>query len=140
VVDASPLIAAFDTADPEHAACRQALHAVGHAVVSPVVLAEVDYRLTTGISPQAALVALRYIADKVAAGRFEVPDVGGHLHAAHTVAETYIDFPLGLADAMNVVLARAFRTDVIVTLDRKHFRAITPLTGHRGFRLLPDDL
>jgi predicted nucleic acid-binding protein len=140
VVDAGPLIAAFNDQDSEHLACRKALKSVGHAVISPVVLAEVDYRLMTGISPRAAQTALRYIADMAAVGRFEVPEVGPHLHAAHAVAETYLDFPLGLADAMNVVLAREFRTEVMVTLDRKHFRAITPLTGHAAFRLLPDDL
>lgn len=98
-----------------------------------------DYRLMTGISPHAALSALRYIADKVAAGRFEVPDVGNDLHAAYSVAQRYVDFPLGLTDAMNVVLARDFRTDVIATLDRRHFRAVTPLTGEDAFLLLPDD-
>jgi predicted nucleic acid-binding protein len=138
-VDAGPLIAAFNDQDSEYLACRKALKSIGHAVISPVVLAEV-YRLMTGISPRAAQTALRYIADMAAVGRFEVPEVGPHLHAAHAVAETYLDFPLGLADAMNVVLAREFRTEVMVTLDRKHFRAITPLTGHAAFRLLPDDL
>src|ERR1035441_2892094 len=50
------------------------------------------------------------------------------------------DYPaIGLADAMNVVLAREFRTDVIATLDRRHFRMIRPLTRHEAFRLLPDD-
>lgn len=46
---------------------------------------------------------------------------------------------LARADAMNVVLAREFRTDVIATLDR-HFRMIRPITGHDAFRLLPDDV
>lgn len=140
IVDAGPLIAAFNAADPAQFACRQALRTLGHAVISPVVLAEVDYRLMTAVSPEAAQTALRYIADKVAVGRFEVPSISEHLHAVHSVAQTYIDFPLGLADAMNVVLARYFRTDVIVTLDRKHFRAITPISGHPSFRLFPDDL
>jgi predicted nucleic acid-binding protein len=51
------------------------------------------------------------------------------------------DYPaIGLADAMNVVLAREFRTDVIATLDHRHFRAIRSLTSHSALRLLPDDL
>ncbi len=41
---------------------------------------------------------------------------------------------------MNVVLAREFRTDVIATLDYRHFRMIRPLTPHDVFRLLPDDI
>jgi hypothetical protein len=51
------------------------------------------------------------------------------------------DYPqIGLADAMSVVLAREFRTDVIATLDRRHFRTIRPMTRHGTFRLLPDDV
>jgi hypothetical protein len=41
---------------------------------------------------------------------------------------------------MNVVLAREFRTDVIATLDRRHFRMLHPMTKHEAFRLLPDDI
>jgi uncharacterized protein len=41
---------------------------------------------------------------------------------------------------MTVVLAREFRTDVIATLDRRHFRLIRPMTRHDAFRLLPDDV
>jgi hypothetical protein len=43
VVGAGPLIAAFNAADPEHAVFRQALRALGHAVISPIVLAEVNW-------------------------------------------------------------------------------------------------
>ena len=41
---------------------------------------------------------------------------------------------------MNVVLAERYETDGVLTLDRRDFRAIRPLTGHKAFRLLPDDL
>ena len=41
---------------------------------------------------------------------------------------------------MTAVLAREFRTDVIATLDRRHFRMICPMTRHDAFRLLPDDV
>ena len=48
------------------------------------------------------------------------------------------DYPqIGLADAMNVVLAREFRTDVIATLDRRHFRMIRPMTRHGTFPAAP---
>ena len=52
--------------------------------------------------------------------------------------QTYPD--IGLTDAMNVVLAREFRTSSILTLDVKHFRMIRPLTAHPAFQLLPFDL
>ncbi|MFD3657369.1 hypothetical protein [Streptomyces sp. NPDC058620] len=41
---------------------------------------------------------------------------------------------------MNAVLAEAYETEYILTLDRRDFRAVRPLTGHKAFRLLPDDL
>jgi predicted nucleic acid-binding protein len=47
---------------------------------------------------------------------------------------------LDLADAVNVALAEEYETDVVLTLDRRDFRAVLPLTGHKAFRVLPDDL
>ena len=82
--------------------------------------------------------ALEYIAGRVAAGRWEVPAIAAVLLAAHTVLGDYPQ--IGQADAMTVVLAREFRTDVIATLDRRHFRIIRPMTRHDAFRLLPDDV
>src|SRR6266704_5598402 len=69
---------------------------------------------------------------------WEVPGIAPMLLAAHAVLGDYPQ--IGLADAMNVVLAREFRTDVIATLDRRHFRMIRPMTRHDTFRLLPDDV
>ncbi|WP_370592640.1 hypothetical protein [Streptomyces sp. NBRC 109706] len=47
---------------------------------------------------------------------------------------------LDLADAVGVVLAHRYRTDRVLTLDRRDFRAITPLTpGFESFRILPTD-
>ena len=81
---------------------------------------------------------LGYAAGRVAAGRWEVPQIGPLLLAAHAVLD---DYPaIGLTDAMNVLLAGEFRTDVIATLDHRHFRMIRPLTPHDAFRLLPEDI
>lgn len=55
--------------------------------------------------------------------------------AASTTASSWI-----FADAMGVVLADRYRTDEIFTLDRRDFRAVTPLTrGIDAFRILPAD-
>ena len=102
------------------------------------MLTEFDYLVTTRQGPGPAAAALQYIAGRVAAERWEVPGIGPLLLASH---EVLADYPaIGLADAMNVVLAREFRTDVIATLDRRHFRMLRPLTKHDAFRLLPDDI
>ncbi len=47
------------------------------------------------------------------------------------------DFPLGGVDASVAVLADRVGTDLIVTLDRRHFGALRSAKG-RPFRLLPD--
>jgi len=53
------------------------------------------------------------------------------------LVERYGDFRLGTADASIAVLAERLDTDLIITLDRRHFGAIKMPSG-RTFRLLPD--
>jgi predicted nucleic acid-binding protein len=140
VGDTGALLAFYFADEPDHAACRKALKSVGHLVVSPLVLAELDYLASTGVSPKAAMEVLEDILDRQATGRFEVPEVGQHLAAARVVMKRHAALNIGLTDAVNVALAAEFRTDVIFAVDRRHFRAIRPLTDHAAFRLLPDDL
>ncbi len=138
VADTSALIAFFNKTDKHHSEVRNGIAQVGHLVVSPCVLTELDYLVATREGPPAAGAIVRYVASRVAAGRWEVPPIGPLLLAAHAVLE---DYPaIGLADAMNAVLARECRTDVIATLDHRHFRFIRPLTPHSAFRLLPADV
>jgi hypothetical protein len=54
------------------------------------------------------------------------------------LVERYADFPLGAVDASVVVLADRLETDLIVTLDRRHFGAVQSPAGRR-FRLLPQE-
>jgi len=138
IADTSALIAFFNKTDKHHSTTRKGIAQVGHLIVSPCVLAELDYLVFTRHGPPAAGAIVRYVAGRVAAGRWEVPGIGQLLLAAHAVLS---DHPaVGLADAVNVVLAREFRTDVIATFDQRHFRTIRPLTPHSHFRLLPDDV
>lgn len=138
VADTSALIALFNQTDKHHESVRRGIAEAGHLVVSPCVLTELDYLIATRQGPPVAGAIVRYVASRVAAGRWEVPGIGLLLLAAHAVLEDYPS--IGLADAMNVVLAREFRTDVIATLDHRHFRVIRPLTPHSAFRLLPADV
>ena len=138
IADTSALIAFFNETDAHHGVVRAGIAQTGHLVVSPCVLTEFDYLVATRQGPGPAAAALDYIAGRVAAGRWEVPAIAPMLLAAHSVLGDYPQ--IGLADAMTVVLAREFRTDVIATLDRRHFRMIRPMTRHDAFRLLPDDV
>ncbi|MDQ8701124.1 PIN domain-containing protein [Streptomyces sp. LHD-70] len=143
IADTNALYRLLDPKLTGHEEHREALAAIGHLIVSPMVLAELDYLITARGGPRQALTAARFIERHVATRRFEVPPVAEHLSTAIAVAEGYADADggkgIGLTDAMNVALAAAYRTEAIFTTDR-HFRMARPLTGHKAFRLLPDDL
>ncbi|MFE4828104.1 PIN domain-containing protein [Streptomyces sp. NPDC056672] len=140
IADTSALLSVFNRNDAEHHACRKARAGIGHLVISPMVLAELDYLVTTRISADAALRVLDHIMEEVDVRRYEVPEVSPHLRSARALMSRHKDMEIGLTDAMNAALAAEFRTDAVFTLDRRHFRVIRPLTGHQSFRLLPDDL
>ncbi|WP_411084076.1 PIN domain-containing protein [Streptomyces sp. cmx-18-6] len=143
IADTNALYRLLDPRLAGHESHKEGLAAISHLIISPFVLAELDYLITTKAGPRQALKAARFIEHNAATRRFEVPSVGAHLSAAIAVAEGYVDADsgkgIGMADAMNVALAAAYRTEVIFTTDR-HFRMVRPLTGHMAFRLLPDDL
>ncbi|GII92104.1 type II toxin-antitoxin system VapC family toxin [Sinosporangium siamense] len=141
IADSSGVIAASDRRVSEHAECLRVLNQAGLVVVSPLVLAEVGHiagkRLGKG--PRAAI--LDFIVTQVRRMRFVVPETDiSVLERAIRVQRRYAGLNLDLADAVNVALASVYRTDVLLTLDRRDFRAVRPLTGHKAFRLLPDDL
>lgn len=138
IADTSALIALFNSADRHHKAVRAGIAQVGHLIVSPCALAEFDYLVASRNGPQQARSALAYINGRTATGRWEIPPVSSGLVAAHALLGDYPE--IGLTDAVNVVLAYENRTDVIATLDRRHFRMIRPLTSHDSFRLLPADV
>lgn len=137
IADTSALIALFNATDKQHDPVRTSIAQVGHLVISPCVLTEFDYLISTRSGPHMARSLLAYINGRTATGRWEIPPIGNGLVAAHTLLGDYPQ--IGLADAMNVVLAHEFRTDVIATLDQRHFRMVKPLTRHDSFRLLPYD-
>ncbi|WP_055563155.1 PIN domain-containing protein [Streptomyces atriruber] len=143
IADTNALYRLFTPKDPRHAAHRAALAHVGHLVVSPMVLTELDYLLTERVGARASMTALDFIARQAEARRFEIPDTAPHLRGAMAVMRGYGDAAggkgVGLADAMNVALAAAFRTADMLTSD-VHFRMMRPLTARGAFRLLPDDL
>ncbi len=108
-----------------------------------MVLAELDYLLTSRVGASVAINALDFIARQAEARRFEIPDTAPHLRSAIAVMRGYADADggagVGLTDAMNVALAAAFQTADLFTTDR-HFRMMRPLTGQPAFRLFPEDL
>ena len=115
MLDTSGLLAAIDGSQRQHAEAAAAIReSSGPLLLSPFVLAELDYLLSTRVS-QAAAVAL---LDQVATGAYrlepmEADDIGRALE----IVQQYSDLQLGLADASLVVLAERHDTHDILTLD-----------------------
>lgn len=141
IADTSGVIAASDRNAPEAAACQAVLREAGTVIVSPLVLAEVDHLAKVRFGSSARRTIITFILAQVGRMRFQVPHTSSHiLETAHAVQQRYAGLDLDLADAVNVALAAEYRTDAVLTLDRRDFRAIRPLTPHKAFQLLPDDL
>ncbi len=141
VGDTSGLVAALNASDPEHEAARSAMRQAALTVVSPLMILEIEHITTRNIDRRAAYVVHDWLLSQERTGRLTIPQLSADtLRKARLVQNRYAALRLDLTDAANVVLAEAYGTEMILTLDRRDFRAITPLTGHHAFRLLPDDL
>lgn len=102
-------------------------------MVSPYVVAELDYLLATRHGVEAELAVL----EELAGGAWMLATFDAEaLDAARSIIDRYRDQQVGVADASLVVLAERMRTRRILTLDRRHFEVIRPQRGGR-FSLLP---
>ncbi len=139
ICDSGGLIAAYDQADPDGPAVRELLDAeAGALVVSPFVVAEVDYLLLSRSGVQAEFALLDDLAD----GVYQVAEfTAADAKCAAALARKYTDLKLGIADAHTMCLARPERyaTRRILTFDDRHFRAVKPPQGG-VFTILPTDL
>ena len=133
ILDAGPLLASLDRRDPDHLRSAEVLRRRDLELVIPtLVIAEVAHFAASRLGPrgEAAFVrSLPYLS-------VEEPHPEDWSLIADLV-ERSADFPLGTVDASITVLADRLDTDLIVTLDRRHFGAIRSPRG-RSFRLLPE--
>jgi len=136
IVDASALFAALDEAEHKHEQVVTALASAQQPIVlSPFVLAELDYFLVRHLGVTVELAFLAEVArGTYELAAFETEDVG----RAHDVIARYSDLRIGVTDASIVVLADRYGTDRVLTLDERHFRALRTLDG-KPFTLLPAD-
>ena len=134
IVDTSALLAFFDRSEPDHAAVTELFTSTTESlIVSPFVVAELEYLVATRLGSDAELAVLR----ELAGGAWDIATIGlEDLVAATAVIERYADQRIGVADASSVVLAARHRTRTIATLDRRHFGVLRPTTGGR-FTILP---
>jgi predicted nucleic acid-binding protein len=126
VADTSVLLAAFNRRDDRH---RDGIDAFGRArmlVLSPLVLAELDYLLHQQASEKEALEAVSRLRALVATGYARIPAVDGRLLGeAESVQRDYMGQAIGLTDAVNACLAWRLQQPTILSFDN-HYLIIAP--------------
>jgi predicted nucleic acid-binding protein len=136
VLDTGGLYAALDANEALHGRTVAALVAARPPrLLSPFVLAELDYLVGTRVGHEAQLA----LADEVARGVYQLaPITADHIARARRVMDRYADLRIGLTDASVVVLAIEHKTVDLLCTDERHFRALRG-PGGRPFRLRPAD-
>jgi predicted nucleic acid-binding protein len=135
LLDTSGLLAALDSAQRAHAESASSLAAATPPLLlSPLVLAELDYLVANRVGHQArASLLVEVERGALRLQPFSATDVRG----AIAVIERHADLGISLADASIVVLAARHKTQNVLTLDERHFRVLS--ANGKPFRLLPAD-
>ncbi len=122
IVDTSALIAAYNPDEKVHAEVISLIaNHDGLLVVSPLVLAELDYMIQSRFGPEPDIQAMLDIAS----GAFTIATLdAADIKKAVRISERYLDTPIGLTDASLVVLADHYEDDTILTTDFKHFSTV----------------
>ena len=134
VVDTGAIVALVDADDKHHAAVRAIFDEQPDAWVLPwSILPEVDYLLANHVGVRAQQAFL----DDLSSGVFDV-EWGGEadLGRAAELHRRYRSLRLGLVDASVISMAERLGAQAIVTLDLRHFGAVS-IKGRP--RLLPRD-
>ena len=137
LLDTSGILAALFPDQDHHQQCANVLlNARAPLILSPFVLAEVDYLVSKKAGVEIALRILKDVGRQAyALAPFQASDV----EKAHAVISKYRDLEIGLADASIVVLSQRHNTHELLTLDERHFRVLAGADS-KPFRLLPADL
>jgi uncharacterized protein len=136
ICDTGGIISGLIANQPHQEECLAAINGADRLIVAPLVLCELDYIVTKRHGDNiAARVLARLAEPEYEIATFDSTD----LLAALDVMRTYEDLSIGLTDASLVILAKRYKTNVILTLDQRHFRAMRGLNG-RHFKLLPFDM
>lgn len=133
VVDTGPLYAVVDADDQDHQVCLAALEMPGLSLFVPaMVVAEATYLVGKRLGPMIEAEFLNGLSDLSV-----IAPTSDDWRYISELVKQYRDFPLGGTDASVIALAERLDTDVIITLDRRHFTAVRPRYA-AAWRLLPD--
>ena len=124
VLDTGPLLAALDSADPDHVRCADLITGAREDLVLPaLVMAELDYWCDKRLG---AAVWIEFL-DDVLAGAYRVePPTAVDLARCRELQSTYLDLRLGVTDASVIALVERLGEAKVATLDRRHFAAVRP--------------
>lgn len=134
IVDTGVLLAAADSADPDHEACAALVTSESESLLaSPLVIAEAAYLVGRQLGAQAEATFMRAVADGEVTMETLTSD---DLRRTAELVEQYTDLGLGATDASVVALAERHGQDRIATLDRRHFTVVRSAAG-ASFELVP---
>lgn len=132
LVDAGPLVALIDRADPHHDRCVAALRALrGPLTTVWPALTEAMYLLGGAWNGQKALWS-RLETNALRLAPLDASDAS----RMRALMDKYRDLPMDLADAALVRVAERERLRTIFTIDRRDFSLYRPL-GLGRFRIVP---
>lgn len=132
IVDTSALVAAADRSERMHQACVDVLRRPDLDLIIPaMVVAEAAFMVERRLGPAAETAFIRGLSGFA----IESPTAEDWPTIADVV-ERYADLRLGTTDASIAVLADRLGTNVVVTLDRRHFDVIRTASGG-PFHVLP---
>lgn len=136
LLDTSGLLAALFVDQRRHAECARVIaEAEGPLIVSPFVLAELDYL----VAKFAGEAVERELLAEVARGAYKLAEIDARdVEEARVVIERHDGLGIGLSDATTVVLSRRLGCLDVLTLDERHFRVLQGFRD-RPFRVLPTD-
>lgn len=132
LVDAGPLVALLDRADPAHAECVAALKTIREGLVTvwPAFTEAMDLLSGSWLAQKALWSRLE--TDALTLAALDEADARG----MRELMEKYRDLPMDLADAALVRVAERESLTHIFTLDRRHFSTYRP-GRRRRFSIIP---
>jgi uncharacterized protein len=131
LVDAGPLVALIDRADPDHHACVEALKTLRDPLITvwPAFTEAMDLLRASWRAQQALWSRLE--TDALTLAPLDERDAP----RLRALMEKYRDLPMDLTDASLVRVAERESLRRIFTLDRRHFSLYRP--GRQRFSIVP---
>ncbi|MFJ2191620.1 type II toxin-antitoxin system VapC family toxin [Kitasatospora sp. NPDC087861] len=138
VADTSVLLAAFNRKDDLHAQGAQALSLARVLIVSPMVMTELDHLLARRAGEAEAINAITRLGALAGQGFVVLPPADRRLYAdAAALLRQYQGHALGLADAVNAVLAWRLARPAVLSFDHHYRDVLAPPKGGPRIEVYP---